>query len=437
MHAKTKAANVTCPMNSPARRNAVIPTSQHAGHRRAVRQILGHAEIQPKLVVGAPDDKYEREADRMADAVMRMPAPAPHSQNAAPCPSCEAQHQELEQVQTALSQSGPNSRGVQGSFAADAGIETTIRSIRGGGQPLPSELRRFYEPRFGYRFDHVRLHTGDQAARTSQAIHARAFTLGPDIVFGPGQFAPQTASGRHLLAHELTHVIQQGPIGRDIQRQDEPNRSQSLPSPDFDLNWRPSPITFGGLDLDLDLSLGTLDPTGELAIYNWLLMDPDLFELMLTGNIPSARYNLFSLTPWADTLLDPTPWWLLMPPPSAEEESAPSVPGGATLFSAGPARFRVLFEQPSIPEPESLQRINAILNPPSGLDTGGMIKGLITAFLTTTPPGKQILRGITGALGSSEESSGGASFHIDLNLLPTPILQGEPPAFQLMFEIRH
>ncbi len=84
----------------------------------------------------------------------------------------------------------------------------------GGGQPLDDATRAFMEPRFGHDFGRVRVHTDDVAARTASSARSLAFTVGSDIVFGAGQLAPQTESGRHLLAHELTHVVQQssGPV---------------------------------------------------------------------------------------------------------------------------------------------------------------------------------------------------------------------------------
>jgi hypothetical protein len=84
-----------------------------------------------------------------------------------------------------------------------------IDSLKGGGSPLPPAVRRDLEPRFGLSFGPVRVHTDARAARTAKAINARAFTIGKDVVFGPGQYSPGTATGKRLLAHELTHVAQQ------------------------------------------------------------------------------------------------------------------------------------------------------------------------------------------------------------------------------------
>ena len=87
--------------------------------------------------------------------------------------------------------------------------EASVRALRGGGSSLPPQSRAFFEPRFGHDFSQVRIHTGVDAGRMARAFRARAFTLGPDVVFGAGQYQPSTAAGRWLIAHELAHVLQQ------------------------------------------------------------------------------------------------------------------------------------------------------------------------------------------------------------------------------------
>jgi hypothetical protein len=81
--------------------------------------------------------------------------------------------------------------------------------LRSPGQPLDAETRAFMEPRFGHNFGNVRVHIDEQAATSARGINALAYTVGENIVFGSGKYAPATPSGRHLLAHELTHVLQQ------------------------------------------------------------------------------------------------------------------------------------------------------------------------------------------------------------------------------------
>ena len=99
-------------------------------------------------------------------------------------------------------------------------IDANISSMRGGGQPLPESVRSFFEPRFGHDFSQVRTHAGSvDANEISRSINARAFTVGEDISFGEGQYAPESSGGRQLLAHELTHVVQQGSAKNDSSAQ--------------------------------------------------------------------------------------------------------------------------------------------------------------------------------------------------------------------------
>jgi outer membrane protein OmpA-like peptidoglycan-associated protein len=128
--------------------------------------------------VGAPDDRYEREADQVSAMVMRMPEPAGGGQRPAAIPAAPV--------------------------FADG-----IRALHGAGKPLQASDRSFFEARFGFDFSGVRVHDGPVAAYTARALGAQAYTIGHDVVFGGGQYMPGTNSGRHLLAHELTHVVQQ------------------------------------------------------------------------------------------------------------------------------------------------------------------------------------------------------------------------------------
>ena len=109
------------------------------------------------------------------------------------------------------------SRSVSGSegVAVDTATEGGINASRGGGQPIPEALRSRMESGFGADFSGVRLHTDSRAVDLSQDIQAKAFTYGNDIYFNRGQYSPDTTQGQHLIAHELTHVVQQnGMVGR-------------------------------------------------------------------------------------------------------------------------------------------------------------------------------------------------------------------------------
>jgi hypothetical protein len=95
-------------------------------------------------------------------------------------------------------------------------VDANIRSLNHGGSPLPLATRAFFEPRFGADFSQVRVHTDTRTAGTAKSINAKAFTVGRDIAFGAGQYAPHSRAGRQLLSHELTHVVQQN--GSQLQR---------------------------------------------------------------------------------------------------------------------------------------------------------------------------------------------------------------------------
>jgi hypothetical protein len=97
----------------------------------------------------------------------------------------------------------------EGTPEVTSNIESNINELKGGGQPLSESTRTFFEPRFGADFGQVRIHNNTKAANTAQSINAKAFTTGKDIVFNSGQYSPGTSSGKRLLAHELTHVVQQ------------------------------------------------------------------------------------------------------------------------------------------------------------------------------------------------------------------------------------
>ena len=160
--------------------------------------------MQPKLAIGPVDDPLEREADAIADRVMRMPEPAQSRANATlqrKCAACE----EEEHSGTVH----PKHHGVRGSAGTEA-LTPVNELLQSPGKPLGPSSRAFFEPRFGRDFSRVRVHVDERAARSAQSVGALAYTVGPHIAFAAGQFAPGSDHGRHLLAHELVHTIQQG-----------------------------------------------------------------------------------------------------------------------------------------------------------------------------------------------------------------------------------
>lgn len=159
--------------------------------------------VEPALRMSLPDDAHEREAERLGKAVLGGPAwaatalgPAAGSavSSAAGAPMANLQVQLC-----ACAESSP-------SLAAPAAVHQGLRTP---AQPLVSNARRFMESRFGHDFSQVRVHADDQAALAARAIGAKAYTVGPDLVFGAGQYQPASRSGLQLIAHELTHVLQQ------------------------------------------------------------------------------------------------------------------------------------------------------------------------------------------------------------------------------------
>jgi hypothetical protein len=170
----------------------------------AVQKWLRADAIQPKLKISQPGDAEEREADRMADHVTSAVPERTVQRKCGACatggtPCAECDHQEEIAPKTKLGHLSRPARAPNFSIPA----------LRSGGEPLPSSVRAFFEPRFGYDFASVRVHTDPPAAESARAIQARAYTLGHDIVFDSGEWTPHAPEGRHLLAHELTHVIQQ------------------------------------------------------------------------------------------------------------------------------------------------------------------------------------------------------------------------------------
>ncbi|NDJ79273.1 MAG: DUF4157 domain-containing protein [Chloroflexi bacterium] len=145
------------------------------------------AALQAKTPVNAPGDIWEQEANRVAEHLLHRPAPATHQAHSA----------------LQVERAEPND------LRPVAAPSVTHDVLRSPGQPLDGATRAFMEPRFGRAFRHVRVHTGSKASESARAMNALAYTWQNDIVFGAGQYAPHTPRGQRLLAHELTHVVQQ------------------------------------------------------------------------------------------------------------------------------------------------------------------------------------------------------------------------------------
>jgi len=258
---------------------------QHFSTQRGFSAEAHRYPVQTKLTIGHSGDKYEQEADRVADLVMRMPEPQysecseceeeefiqtkPLAENITPllqiqrmcapyseeykatdiesspvksknfCPKCRIERSNEEIIQTKPIAAGISVPFVQrraekrgkkrdkifnksrrrtekgntekGNSDSALNFQSRINDVRSRGvRPLPASSREFFESRFGRDFSGVRVHSDVKAAGMSHALKARAFTVGQDIFFGAGEYAPETTEGQRLLAHELTHTVQQG-----------------------------------------------------------------------------------------------------------------------------------------------------------------------------------------------------------------------------------
>ncbi|HEU4711213.1 MAG TPA: DUF4157 domain-containing protein [Pyrinomonadaceae bacterium] len=171
------------------------------------KKVLG---LQTKLTIGDAGDVYEREADQVADQVMSSAA-----------------HGRVKPAALQIQRYG----GISGSSGASV-PDSVDQTLSQSGMPLPRSLRQNMEQRFGHDFSQVRVHSGTSAANSARDVNAQAYTVGHNIVFGAGHFAPDTQRGQRLLAHELTHVVQQrGSLSPAMQRQ--PDDAQEVDKEEF------------------------------------------------------------------------------------------------------------------------------------------------------------------------------------------------------------
>ncbi len=170
--------------------------------------LLAITDLQTKLAINQPGDIYEQEADRVAEQVTGISDASRQMQHTCACGGtagpngeCEACKQKRQTMQRqTVSQTTPTSTPVP---------SIVHEVLHSPGQTLDADTQAFAQSRFGQDFSHVQIHTDAKASMSAQAVNALAYTVGNDIAFQAGQFAPGTTSGRRLLAHELTHVVQQ------------------------------------------------------------------------------------------------------------------------------------------------------------------------------------------------------------------------------------
>lgn len=184
------------------------------------KKIMGQKglPLQTKLAISQPGDTYEREADHIADKIIRMPA----------------SQVDRKLRDNAGSASKPLLQRHGTSPTSRTDVPPVVQEVLNSpGQPLDNATRTYMEPCFGHDFSQVRVHTGARAEDATRSVQARAFTSGQNLVFAAGEYNPQSERGRNLLAHELTHTLQQTPSDRLQRKPLTPEEKQENLQSDF------------------------------------------------------------------------------------------------------------------------------------------------------------------------------------------------------------
>ncbi|HML27225.1 MAG TPA: DUF4157 domain-containing protein, partial [Methanomethylovorans sp.] len=182
--------------NSGSPADRILHLQRTAGNQ-AVQRLIRSGVLQAKLKIGQPNDIYEQEADRVAEQVMRMPEPQVQRN----CTKCDENEKTILQAKES-----------PGKVPVDPGqdVPPVVHEVLSSpGQSLDAQTRAFMEPRFGQNFGNVRVHADSRAGQSADAVNGQAYTVGYHVVFAAGRYCPTAPNGRRLLAHELTHVVQQ------------------------------------------------------------------------------------------------------------------------------------------------------------------------------------------------------------------------------------
>ncbi|MBE9008710.1 DUF4157 domain-containing protein [Pseudanabaenaceae cyanobacterium LEGE 13415] len=226
LQSRKLAESSTTSVRQPKSKSPIVqaksdPIEQAQSTKRLQFNLL--AGVQAKLTIGQPNDRYEQEADRVAAQVINQ-IHSPTSQHSTPSEAIQRETLDDEELQmkpevTQVQREAIDDEELQmkpeiqcrtdQSREASADVESTIQRARGGGQPLADRVRSSMEQSFGADFSGVRIHTGTQADQLNRSIQAKAFTTGQDVFFRRGEYNPGSRAGQELIAHELTHVIQQ------------------------------------------------------------------------------------------------------------------------------------------------------------------------------------------------------------------------------------
>jgi Domain of unknown function (DUF4157)/Novel toxin 15 len=213
------------PKTAPSKGHTAVQAKSQAAISQRVGAVGRPAVWQAKVAVGSPDDAYERQADSVADRVLRMPAAVPSAVSQASPRGVQMKSvwgdispyvaaktlPEKEKLQKKIDEKEPKiQRKENGGGFLNSSVESSLHQSKTGGSALSDDTRSYMEPRFGADFSQVKIHTDASAVQMNKQLGARAFTHGQHIYFNDSQYQPQSDSGKWLLAHELTHVVQQG-----------------------------------------------------------------------------------------------------------------------------------------------------------------------------------------------------------------------------------
>jgi hypothetical protein len=196
---------------TPAQRSAIAPCSKTffpAPSEHSDTPFFSPPVIQTKLNVSQPGDRYEQEADNVAEQVVQKIETSSVQKKCDKCEGLPVQEKcEHCQEEEKLQQKEKDGGGIH-----DAALESQIRSSQGSGQSLPGTTQQEMGSSFGADFSNVNIHDNASSHEMSSTLSAKAFTVGSDIYFNKGEYNPGSRAGKSLLAHELTHTIQQGKV---------------------------------------------------------------------------------------------------------------------------------------------------------------------------------------------------------------------------------
>lgn len=241
----------TSPNDPPTIGHRFSKTSVETGDR-------GRMPLQLKLKIGQSNDKYEQEADRVAEQVVSMSHTEPANRKPTSrqlvgsfvqpaivqrvCSDCEAEEETIQAKKE-----------IGRSLLQISEIEAQLKASKSRGKPLSKNTRALMEPKLGYDFSGVRVHTDSSSAQLNKTLNAQAFTHRQDVYFGSGKYSPGSLTGKRLLAHELTHVVQQNTAnnsGQRLQRDLEPAPSTTESSSSI-ITSQTSPAP-AGLSVNMD-----------------------------------------------------------------------------------------------------------------------------------------------------------------------------------------